>query len=108
MESEESANERPWKTEEVVFLALIGLLCVCSCIYTSFFKKEPDQEHLETTERQDQVIKTYPIAKMIISGTAFESSQLTVLQTRLHCVCISEYIVMDIYWLKNYSRRRCR
>ena len=91
MESEESANERPWKTEEVVFLALIGLLCVCSCIYTSFFKKEPDQE---TTERQDQVIKTYPIAKMIISGTAFESSQLTVLHTRLHFVFISEYIVI--------------
>ena len=51
------------------------------------------------------------------SGTAFESLQLTILQTRLHFVCISEYIVMrcsesswpfNVYWLQNYSRRRCR
>ena len=54
---------------------------------------------------------------MIISGTAFESSQLTILQTRLHFVFISEYIVMrcnesswpfNVYWLQNYSRRWCR
>ena len=99
MESEESAKERPLKTEEIVFLTFIGLVCFCSCIYNSFCKKKPDQENLETTERQDQVIKTYQIAKMIISGTAFESLQLTVLQTsitetRLHFVCIYEYIVM--------------
>ena len=74
------------KTEEVVFLAFMGILCFCSCIYTSFCKNKPDQENLETNERQDQVIKTYQIAKVIISATAFESSQLTLLQTRLHFV----------------------
>ena len=47
-------------------------------------KEKLDQENLEMIERQDQVIKTYQIAKMIVSGTAFESLQLTVLQTRLH------------------------
>ena len=61
------------------------------CLY---YKKEEDQENLEMIERQDQVIKTYQIAKMIVSGTAFESLQLKVLQARLHFVCISEYIVM--------------
>ena len=94
MASEESANEKQWKTEEIVFLTFIGLVCFCSCIYNSFCKKKPDQENLETTERQDQVIKTYQIAQMIISATAFEGLQLTVLQTRLHFVFISEYIVI--------------
>ena len=40
------------KTEEVVFLAFMGILCFCSCIYTSFCKNKPDQENLETNERQ--------------------------------------------------------
>ena len=57
-------------------------------------KRRMNQENLETNERQDEVIKTYQKAKIIISETAFESLQLTVLQTRLHFVCISEYIVM--------------
>ena len=67
------------KTEELVGLVFFGLLFVCTCIYTSCCKNKSDQEQLDAfTRRQDQVIKTYKIAKMIISGTAFESSQLTV------------------------------
>ena len=77
-------------------LGLPILLCLwCYCT------KKSDQENsttrnqiLEMIERQDQVIKTYQKAKMIISGTAFESLQLTILQTRLHFVCISEYTVV--------------
>ena len=70
---------------------LCWLGCYCSVPYNRRVGREnqsrerkSDQENLEVTERQDQVIKTYQIAKMIVSGTAFESLQLTVLQTRLH------------------------
>ena len=64
------------KTEEYV---LLGFMCLVLCfLHPTCKKDEPDQENLETIERQDEVIKTYQIAKMIFSGTAFESFQLTV------------------------------
>ena len=71
------------------FIALPILCCLCRCL-----KGREQIENLEMIESEDEVIKTYQIAKMIISGTVFESLQLTVLQRRLHFVCISEYIVM--------------
>ena len=74
----------------IAFVIGLAILC-CICCY---LRKKQDQENLDMIERQDEVIKNYQIAKMIISGTAFESLKLTVLQTRLHFVCISEYIVM--------------
>ena len=49
------------------FLGLPILFCIFWCYYT----KKRDRENLEMIERQDQVIKTYQKAKMIIS--AFES-----------------------------------
>ena len=94
------------------FIALPILCCLCRCL-----KGREQIENLEMIESEDEVIKTYQVAKMIISGTDFESLQLTVLQARLHFVCISEYIVMrcnessqpfNVYWLQNYSRSRCR
>ena len=100
-----------------LFFVVLTSLCCLWCYCTKNQEIVPNQENLEMIERQDQVIKTYQIAKKIISGTAFESLQLTILQTRLHFVCISEYIVMrcnessqpfNVYWLQNYSRRRCR
>ena len=100
MEIEESSME---SKEELLddrtigFLVFLGFLLLLGCYMDppcNLCKNKPDQENLETTERQDQVIKTYQKAKMIISGTALESLQLTVLQTRLHFVFISEYIVM--------------
>ena len=71
------------------FIALPILCCLCRCL-----KGREQIENLEMIESEDEVIKTYQVAKMIISGTDFESLQLTVLQMRLHFVCISEYIVM--------------
>ena len=100
-----------------LFFVVLTSLCCLWCYCTKNQEIVPNQENLEMIERQDKVIKTYQIAKKIISGTAFESLQLTILQTRLHFVCISEYIVMrcnesswpfNVYWLQNYSRRRCR
>ena len=102
----------------VGFWLVLAFFCLCICLCLCYITKKRDQiENLEMLERQDQVIKTNQIAKMIISGTAFESLQLTVIQTRFHFVCISEYIVMrcnesclpfNVYWLQIYSRRLCR
>ena len=72
---------------EIFMVALVfsvGFSILWCCCTT-----KRDQENLEMIEGQDQVIKTYQIAKMIMSGTAFENSQFTILQTRLHFVCIS-------------------
>ena len=66
MKSEESSmesNEDGLKTEDIVVIVIFSLLCLFGC-YSSFCKNKPDQENLETTERQDQVIKTYQIAKL--------------------------------------------
>ena len=95
MESEEFRID-PAGGLPVGFWLVLPLSLPMSLLFT---KKRDQIENLEMIERQDQVIKTYQIAKMIISGTAFESLQLTVLQTsitekRLHFVCIYEYIVM--------------
>ena len=80
MESEESSMESDdfgfmigWIS--FVFGSAILLCLYCTCLY---YTQKQGQENLEMIERQDQVIKTYQIAKMIISGTAFESLQLTV------------------------------
>ena len=65
------------KTEELFGLFFTGLFFIC--FWYLSFKNKSDQEQLDAfTRRQDQVIKTYKIAKMIISGTAFESLQFTV------------------------------
>ena len=66
------------------FIGLPILCCLCRCL-----KGREQIENLEMIESEGEVIKTYQILKMIISGTAFESLQLTVLRTRLHFVCIS-------------------
>ena len=66
---EETTNLDYWLRSVFFRFAFLPFLF---CIY------KRDQENLETIERQDQVIKTYQIAKMIISGTAFESLKLTV------------------------------
>ena len=77
------------------FLSFVFGVCILCYIFWCCYTKKRDQiENLEMIERQDKVIKTYQIAKKIISGTAFESLQLTILQTRIHFVCISEYVVM--------------
>ena len=52
------------------------VLCSCWLVYT----KKDQIENLEMIERQDEVIKTYQIAKMRISGTARPSK-----------VCSSQY-----------------
>ena len=84
--------EGGFETFMVAIFFIFGVPIPC-CILWCCYKKTRDRENLEMIERQDQVIKTYQIAfKMIIS--AFESLQLTILQTRLHFVCTSEYIVM--------------
>ena len=87
MEIEESSME---SKEELLddrtigFLVFLGFLLLLGCYmdppWGNLCKNKPDQENLETTERQDQVIKTYQKAKLIISGTALESLQLTISQ----------------------------
>ena len=52
------------------FLYLLFGLPILCCILWCYYTKKRDRENLEMIERQDQVIKTYKIAKMIIS--AFE------------------------------------
>ena len=64
MKSEESSmesNEDGLKTEDIVFIVIFSLLCLLGCYKDPPCKNcmnKPDQENLETTERQDQVIKT--------------------------------------------------
>ena len=57
-------------------LITFGVVLVCFFSFWCFLfchrgSEGPDQENLEMIENQDQVIKTYQVAKMIIS--AFES-----------------------------------
>ena len=52
-----------------LYLFIFGLPILC-CILWCYYTKKRDRENLEMIERQDQVIKTYKIAQMIIS--AFE------------------------------------
>ena len=77
MESEEFGSDTGAIIGYISFVFGSFFLCNLyhACLY---YKKEEDQENLEMIERQDQVIKTYQIAKMIVSGTAFESLQLKV------------------------------
>ena len=70
MKSEESSmesNEDGLKTEDIVVIVIFSLLCLFGCYKDppcNYCMNKPDQENLETTERQDQVIKTYQIAKL--------------------------------------------